>query len=177
MSTKQEPVSTEQVQTITFAACDGVNVMMTMNAVKQNVTIKNMIDDLGYNEDDGPIPLPSIDSPTLERVKEFCEHYVNYVPRQWELNWPDEIDPSEPHGFDAEFIDKYDKKENMQELFNLIYAANYLDNKRLLNLCCKKVAMTIKDKSVEEIREYLNVENDFTPEEWEEVKNETFICE
>ena len=52
-----------------------------------------------------------------------------------------------------------------EELFELIMASNYLDIKPLLELACAKVASLIKNKSIEEIRKFFNIENDFTPEE------------
>ena len=52
-----------------------------------------------------------------------------------------------------------------EELFELIKASNYLDIKPLLELACAKVASQIKNKSIEEIRKFYNIENDFTPEE------------
>jgi S-phase kinase-associated protein 1 len=50
-------------------------------------------------------------------------------------------------------------------LFELILAANYMDIKPLLELSCAKVASMIKGKSIQEIRKFFNIENDFTPEE------------
>ena len=52
-----------------------------------------------------------------------------------------------------------------EELFELIMASNYLDINPLLELACAKVASLIKNKSIEEIRKFFNIENDFTPEE------------
>ena len=48
-------------------------------------------------------------------------------------------------------------------------AANYLNIKPLLDLTCKTVADMIKGKTPEEIRAHFNIQNDFTPEEEEEV--------
>ena len=44
-------------------------------------------------------------------------------------------------------------------------AANYLDIKPLLKLGSAKIASLIKGKPIEEIRQFFQMENDFTPEE------------
>ncbi len=44
-------------------------------------------------------------------------------------------------------------------------ASNYLDINSLLELSCAKVASLIKGKSIEEIRKFFNIVNDFSPEE------------
>lgn len=60
----------------------------------------------------------------------------------------------------SEFVDV-----DQEVLFELILAANYMDLKPLLDLCCAKVASMIKGKTPEAIRKTFNIVNDFTPEE------------
>lgn len=48
---------------------------------------------------------------------------------------------------------------------DIFEAANYLDVGDLLSAGCKTIAALIKGKSVEELREFFHIENDFTPEE------------
>lgn len=57
-------------------------------------------------------------------------------------------------------------------LFNLTLAANYLDIKPLLDLCCAKIASMIKNKTPEEIRVNLDIVNDFSPEEEAQLRQE-----
>ena len=54
---------------------------------------------------------------------------------------------------------------DQEVLFELILAANYMDVKALLDLCCAKVASMMKGKTAEQIRKTFNIVNDFTPEE------------
>uniref|UniRef100_A0A915B6W6 Skp1-related protein n=1 Tax=Parascaris univalens TaxID=6257 RepID=A0A915B6W6_PARUN len=56
-------------------------------------------------------------------------------------------------------------------------AANYLDVGELLSAGCKTIAALIKGKSVEELREFFHIENDFTPEEEARVREENAWCE
>lgn len=55
---------------------------------------------------------------------------------------------------------------------NIAQAANYLDIKALLDVGCKTVANMIKGKSPDEIRKTFNIQNDFTPEEEEQIRRE-----
>ena len=55
---------------------------------------------------------------------------------------------------------------------NRSQAANYLDIKALLDVGCKTVANMIKGKSPDEIRKTFNIQNDFTPEEEEQIRRE-----
>ncbi|CAK9153977.1 unnamed protein product [Ilex paraguariensis] len=63
---------------------------------------------------------------------------------------------------------------NIKSLLDLTCqtAANYLNIKSLLDLTCQTVADMFKGKTPEEIRKTFNIENDFTPEEEEEVRRE-----
>jgi S-phase kinase-associated protein 1 len=47
-----------------------------------------------------------------------------------------------------------------------------LDIKQLLDVGCKTVANMIKGKSPEEIRKTFNIQNDFTPEEEDQIRRE-----
>ena len=51
-------------------------------------------------------------------------------------------------------------------------ASNYLDIKPLLDVGCKTVANMIKGKSPDEIRKTFNIQNDFTPEEEDQIRRE-----
>lgn len=109
---------------------------------------------------------------TLEGVIEFCKNYA--VEKMKEI-------PKPLHTTDlstviqqvyADFIDKTDN-----EIYDIIMAANFLDIPPLLELGCAKIATFIKGKTSDEIRKLLNIENDFTPEEEAEIKEQNKWCE
>ncbi len=59
----------------------------------------------------------------------------------------------EPYNFAlADFIDNYVETNGMRGLYEMIGYSNYLGIKSLLYLCCGKVALMMKDKSLEEIK-------------------------
>ena len=66
---------------------------------------------------------------------------------------PEPEKPCEPYNFAlADFIDEYVESNGMRGLYEMIGYSNYLGIKSLLYLCCGKVALMMKDKSIEEIK-------------------------
>lgn len=57
-------------------------------------------------------------------------------------------------------------------LFKLLLAANYLNIRPLLALCCAKVASLMKGRTPDQIRAVFNIRNDYTQAEEEEVRKE-----
>ena len=129
-----------------------------------SVLVKSMIDDSGTDED---IPLPNVKRETLKKVIKFCEHHKEEPLQDIEKplktnNIRDVVSP-----WYGDYVDV-----NIEELYEIILAANYLDIKPLLEVTCAAVAAMMKGKSIEEIRELFNIENDFTPEEEEQIREE-----
>ncbi|PIA62085.1 hypothetical protein AQUCO_00200227v1 [Aquilegia coerulea] len=128
------------------------------DVIVQSKTIKHMIE-VGCA--DGVIPISNVTTDIFDMVIKYCKKHLNEEMKK--LDNDDEF-IEEMKKWDAEFID-VDKSI----LFNLIMAANFLCIRGLLDLACQKAADMIKGKRVEEIREIFNIENDFTPEEEEEL--------
>ena len=74
--------------------------------------------------------------------------------------------------WDGTFIQSFEQ----EDLFEIILAANYIDLQPLLDLACAQVATQIKGKTPEEIRQTFKIENDFTPEEEEQIREENKWC-
>ncbi|KAL3634334.1 SKP1-like protein 1A [Castilleja foliolosa] len=119
----------------------------------QSLTIKHIIED---DCADDVIPLPNVTGIILSKVIEYCKRHVDASYTDDELK-----------ALDAEFV-----KVDQTTLVDLILAANYLDIESLLDLTIQAVADIIKDKSPEELRRIFNVDNDYSPEEEEQVRRE-----
>ncbi|TMW84254.1 hypothetical protein EJD97_025528 [Solanum chilense] len=122
--------------------------------------------------------LKSFDGKTFEilaKVIEYCKRHVEVSKAE------DKTAKEDIKTFDAKFV-----KVEQGTLLNLmlrvfgnqplylseVLAANYLNIKSMLDLTCQTVADMIKEKTPEEIRKTFNIENDFTPEEEEEIRRE-----
>ena len=132
---------------------------------KMNQTIATMIDDDCFEESDEGLHLSNVSAAVLDKVIEYCQHHKDDPPLSEEQ--VEEKRREEITGWDADFV-----KVPQNELFELILAANFLDNKPLLELGCKAVANMIRGKTPEEIRKTFNIENDFTAEEEEQIRKE-----
>ncbi|KAI3965165.1 hypothetical protein MKX01_027656 [Papaver californicum] len=139
---------------VTLKASDGGHFDVEERVVLQSGTIRHMIED---DCADNGIPLPNVTSKIMAKVVEYLKEHVG--------DDHDDAKVKELKHWDAEFV-----KVDQATLFDLVLAANYLDIKNLLDLICQTIADLIKDKSPEEIRIIFNIENDFTPEEEEEIR-------
>jgi S-phase kinase-associated protein 1 len=157
---------------VTLCSQEGENIVVKKSVIKQSSLVLTMIEDDDDGEDDQQIPLPNVRVDVLKKVIEFCEYHA-------ENEFPDIEKPLKSADMQqvvGEWDAKYVEVE-MEFLFELILAANYMDIKSLLDLTCAKVASMIKGKTPEEIRQTFNIVNDFTPEEEKQVREENKWCE
>jgi S-phase kinase-associated protein 1 len=136
--------------------------------------------DTGTDEE---IPLPNVKMPILKKIVEYCEKHRADNPPEIEKPLKSNNLNDVVAAWDAEFINI----PNLEDIFEIILAANYLDVRSLLDLGCAKVATLLKGsklmtslhakwcsigKTAEEIRKTFNIQNDFTPEEEQQIKEE-----
>ncbi|GKV20931.1 hypothetical protein SLEP1_g30976 [Rubroshorea leprosula] len=160
---------------IMLRSSDGETFEVEEAVAVESQTIKHMIED---GCADNVIPLSNVTSKILSMVIEYCKKHVEAAEAVELINsWADESENTlrdlekdveeKIKNWDAEFA-----KVDQKTLFDLILAANYLNMKDLLDLTCGTVADMIKGRTPEEIRKTFNIENDFTPQEEEDVRRE-----
>uniref|UniRef100_A0AC34GP22 Skp1-related protein n=1 Tax=Panagrolaimus sp. ES5 TaxID=591445 RepID=A0AC34GP22_9BILA len=134
----------------TFEASDDV--------IKQN-DIWGAIYECGGKPDE-EIPIKDIDGKTLKKVVAFCEKFANDP--KYDAN-----DPKEPASLrsDVRVINFFKDFRSTNDLLELVNAANYLNNQRLIDACLLHIHRNLEGSNVEEIREKLHLKNDFSPEE------------
>ncbi|MCJ1406308.1 hypothetical protein MMC19_000373 [Ptychographa xylographoides] len=139
--------------TIVLKSSDNVEITVEREVGERSVLIKNLMED--------------VNEAVLKKVIEWCQHHRGDPPTT-----ADDDSDSRKKTTD---IDEWDQKfmqVDQEMLFEIILAANYLDIKALLDVGCKTVANMIKGKSPEEIRKTFNIQNDFTPEEEDQIRRE-----
>ncbi|KYG40474.1 hypothetical protein M433DRAFT_138700 [Acidomyces richmondensis BFW] len=147
----------DEEQPVTLVSSDGAEIYTTRKIAERSTLIKNMIEDLGAPEE--PIPIMNVSETMLRKVLEWCKHHKD--------------DPAVTVDEDAESRKKTTDIDDWDRNFmQIILAANYMDIKALLDVGCKTVANMIKGKCPEEIRKTFNIQNDFTPEEEEQIRRE-----
>jgi S-phase kinase-associated protein 1 len=158
----------ENQKTITFVSSDGEKFQINEIAARRSQLIKGVIDDF---PDDPEVPLHNVKSNILEKIIKYLEYYKDNEPREIERplssgNFNECVD-----AWDFQFIDL-----ELDQIFELILSANYMDIKPLMELASAKVASIIKGKTPEEIRKTFNIQNDFTPEEEAQIREENQWC-
>lgn len=130
-------------------------------------TVRRMIDEAGGNDATGDgIPLPNVDARTLAKVLEYCN---KHAPASSSAS------SSAAEAGVGEYLERFDRefvRVDKDTLFSLINAADYLKIEGLLKLTCETVADMIKGNSPEQIRETFGIQNEFTPEQEEEIRRE-----
>ena len=153
---------------ITLVSSDGEKMQVTAKAAQRSQLVKGIIEDY---PDDAEVPLNNVKSNILKKIKEYLDHYQDSEPKEIERplasqNYQECVD-----AWDYEFINV-----DLDLIFEIILAANYMDIKPLLELASAKVASIIKGKNTEEIRKTFNITNDFTPEEEQQILEENKWC-
>lgn len=157
---------------IKLVSSDGETFDIDRDVIAASTTIKNMMDQIEVSsEDDEPIPIQNVTGNILRRVIQWATHHRH------ERTETNEDDQREKRSDDIDAWDSEFLKVDQGTLFELLLAANYLGIDDLLDAACKTVANQIKGKTPEEIRKTFNIQNDYTPEEEEEVRRENQWCE
>ncbi|EOA24838.1 hypothetical protein CARUB_v10018127mg [Capsella rubella] len=154
---------------IELTSSDGETFVIDEAVARKFQIVAHMIDDDCAHR---AIPLANVTGPVLAMAIEFCKKHVDDGKDSTEATKDKEEEQEakekELKAWDDEFI----KDKDIDTIFKLILAANYLNVKDLLELTCQTTADYIKDKSPEEIREIFGIENDFTAEEEAKVRKD-----
>lgn len=161
---------------VTVESYDGAQFKTEVKVAKMSGTLAKLIVDSGVEQ---TIPLPAISGKNLALALEFCKHYTVNPPNENELDIePEEeverykIEPEKRREIKNPWAKQFCEKLDTATIIEMIAAANYLEIKQLLTVTCKSLATRLNGKTVEGMRQELNIVSDFTPEEEERLRQE-----
>ncbi len=145
-----------------LVSSDGQKIEIDPECAQKSHLLKGLLAD--YSNQKEPIQLPDIKYDILKKVVEYLMYYKDKTPK--------EIPKPMPSANLSEVIDEWDvnfiNSIDLDNVFDLINAANYMDISSLLDLSCAKIASLMKNKTAQEIRTMFNIECDLTDEELKE---------
>ncbi|XP_039121414.1 SKP1-like protein 9 [Dioscorea cayenensis subsp. rotundata] len=148
---------------------DGKEFIVDKKVWKQSVVINAIMGNGNFvdqDENDQVITVSNVTAEVLAVIIQYCnKHAVD-------VDVDVDVDDEEVAKWDEEFMKNIDI--NMH--YKLILASDYLEIKSLFDLTCKTLGDMIKanNNSPQALRDILNIQNDFTPEEEEALSRENY---
>mmetsp|Transcript_9881 Transcript_9881/g.12446 ORF Transcript_9881/g.12446 Transcript_9881/m.12446 type:complete len:161 (+) Transcript_9881:211-693(+) len=154
----------EEEITVNLISAENEKFPVPLKVAKMSTMICNNIDE-DEEITDKDFQCLKVSTDVLSKVVEYCTHYQT-VEEMNEISTP----------LNGETVEDIVKQEwycnfckvEREMLFNLVAAANYMDIKPLLDLTCLAVSVSIKGKSVEELRSIFKIADPQTSEQKEE---------
>eukprot|EP00934_Nitzschia_sp_Nitz4_P001665 Nitzschia sp. Nitz4//scaffold76_size158648//58858//59583//NITZ4_002543-RA/size158648-augustus-gene-0.149-mRNA-1//-1//CDS//3329557836//1665//frame0 len=136
---------------------------------KISQVVATTFDEVDEDDEDAvrEIPLPNMKEVVLAKVIDYCTHFKEEPMNAIKAPLPSPKLDDLVQPWYVSFV-----KVEDGILFQMVTAANFLEIKPMLDLCCLEVAVRIKGKQPKELRAIFNISNDFTPEEEAEVREE-----
>jgi S-phase kinase-associated protein 1 len=172
MKSSSTTTTTNKNKTVKLIAANQKEIIVPIEVACQSRLVADVLADDEIGSETPPVPLPNLKIETLIRVIEFCTRHVdNPCPK---IEKP--IRYSDMHAIvgeeDADFINSF---EDLEQLFDIILAANYLDIESLLDLGCAKIASMMKGKTPAQVRAQFGIETPTVEEEAQIKKDHEWI--
>ena len=137
------------------------NILCEMNGDLEDDEYNNPEDD-----DSQEIPLGEVNAQTLTAVLRWCDHHKNSRLPEYKDN--EEIIGVSLDKWDKQFLESLDQKI----LYDIVLAADYLNIKPLLISGCKVLALQMKSRTPDQIRQLFNIKRDLTPKDEYQIQKE-----
>ena len=154
---------------VILISSDGEKIETSAKAAMRSTLIKDSIQDC--RDDIIEFTANNVKGNILKKIVEYLEHYKGTEPKEIERPLPSQNFKECVDEFDFNFTEI-----DLDMIFEIILASNYLDIKPLLELASAKVASILKGKTTEEIRRTFGITNEFTPEEEQQIIEENKWC-
>jgi S-phase kinase-associated protein 1 len=150
------------MQSLLFRCEDGQSLSVPTNIVGKWNTIVGMMDIFAGSQDT-PIDVPILSDVFLEIVNFTSVHFDDVPPA---VETP-------PHLLKVDDRDRKYMDTSFDVLLEYSQAAGWLDYYEFLKTSCLVLARKMDGFTTQQIRDALHIENDFTPEEEEQIRKES----
>ncbi|EDR26367.1 glycoprotein FP21 precursor, putative [Entamoeba dispar SAW760] len=151
-------------QNVILRSSDGKDFIISEEAAKQSGLVESLMKD--RENADEPVPILKVEGAVLEKVIQWLLFHNEHPLMYPDFVIGDRDKNADLHPWDVKFCDDLEK----DMLFEMLKAATFMNIDMLVEATAKTIAKNLIGKTVEQMREYLNEENDYTPEEIEELK-------
>ena len=112
------------------------------------------------------IPLNEVNGKNLDLILKYLEHYKDMEPKDIPKPFPGVIDETFFRGIlNDDWTFDYLKNISIEDIINLVNAANYLQIDGLINILSAKLAYEMCNCDAEEVRQKFEIQTDLTDEE------------
>ncbi|XP_068645401.1 SKP1-like protein 11 [Aristolochia californica] len=152
---------------VTLVTSDGQSVEVVQALAFQSPTLKNMIQNNAAGEN--RVQVPYVKSSVLKMTMEFIEKRQHFTRRieEGDVAGREELKTWETEflGVDQNTLIDLIEAAHFLGLKELVEVTSRLGLKELMEMASQKVADTMEGKSVAEIRQPFNIQNDYSREE------------
>ena len=131
-----------------------------------------LLSDLLYeaSEEKETIFLREVGSFSLEKIIQYLEHYKDFEPKEIPKPFPERTDDAFLRGIlNDDWTFDFLQQTSLEDLINLVNAANYLQIDGLINIIAAKLAHEMCNCEIVEARMKFGIECDMTEEEIAEI--------
>ena len=154
--------------TVKLKSSDGIIREVDVFLLSKSKLLNGLI--LDYKGDDEEIPLNDLDAKNLDLIIQYLEHYKDMEPKEIPKPFPERTDEEFMKGIlNDQWTYDYLTNQTLEELINLLNAADYLQIEGLINIIAAKLAHEMCNCEVEEARKKFGIECDMTEEEIAEI--------
>ena len=142
---------------------DNVTREVDVNLLKKCISLKD-------NQGGEEVILNEVDAKNLDLIIQYLEHYKDMEPKEIPKPFPERTDEEFLKGIlNDEWTYNYLTNQSLEDLINLVNAANYLQIDGLINIIAAKLAHEMCNCDIEEARVKFGIECDMTDEEIAEI--------
>ncbi|EKE39513.1 hypothetical protein ENUP19_0337G0025 [Entamoeba nuttalli] len=150
-------------QNVIIESCDKTTFTVSENCANQSVLVQSLMQE--RSSADEPIPITNVSKEIMELIIRWMKYHSEH-PHMYNEKPEDRSKYAPLQPWDVQFCDELER----DVLFQVFRGAIFMQIPMLIESCARSISKHLIGKTADEMREYLNEPNEYTPEELEELK-------